>query len=367
MENGLSTKSTFTIGMVVWAKVEGYPYWPALIVPYETSMFLPPGSQVPDQNDNLFVCQFFSDGRISLVSPKNIQSFEGNSDLMVNQNHSFFPVIKQAVIAGYAWINSESKRGAYLIGSNVDGTDNRAELLVQQLENCRSEIRSLKDRLNLSNTKLNHRKKRVEQLEIFKSENRSLKDRLNLSNAELNQSNKRLQHLANELRISEAEKKMAEDALKEMARRVNNPRNNELHNVARISAKKSNCGNVEIVDLVDDDDDDDDDDDEDSSGNDTAESSSVTPEYRRRTYLTRSVVAEGHTRPRIRECCRRKTNRSLTRTSCLNKTIKKPRSEMHALEREKSLFRGHLTKAVEFISQLESNIMSLKKKVDGDS
>lgn len=88
----------------------GYPWWPALIVPYETVLFLPQNSLVPRHDDNKLPLQFFSDGRISLLPPQDVQIFDGGKALLPRQGTQFFAQIHHAYDSADTYAQCAAKR-----------------------------------------------------------------------------------------------------------------------------------------------------------------------------------------------------------------------------------------------------------------
>ena len=151
----------YPTGTVVWARVQGYPWWPALVVPYEATLFLPPNAEVPAPDETLVVCQFFSDGRISLVAPRDVRLFQGNRHLLPRRGTALFTIITHAVNAGDAWIGAQLNRQN---SSEQDsGVVNTEQFLVGQLEEAKKEVQLLKDRLSASKAELRKTKKSMDQ------------------------------------------------------------------------------------------------------------------------------------------------------------------------------------------------------------
>lgn len=95
------------IGTIVWARVSGYPWWPALIVPYKTVLFLPPKEPLPAPDPTKLVCQFLSDGRISLVDPTCVKLYHHRKNT-VPKGHPFWEQIMHACEAAVAYDNCDN-------------------------------------------------------------------------------------------------------------------------------------------------------------------------------------------------------------------------------------------------------------------
>ncbi len=96
------------VGTVVWGHISGYPWWPGLVVPYETVLFLPPDAEIPKRDDNMIVVQWFSDGRISQLPMKDVELYR-QGRRPVSQSGIFSDkALDRAVNAANAWLRPQA-------------------------------------------------------------------------------------------------------------------------------------------------------------------------------------------------------------------------------------------------------------------
>ena len=97
-------------GTVIWGHISGFPWWPGLVVPYETVLFLPPDVEVPSRNDDLIVVQWFSDGRISQLSPKHVEPYQlGHCPASLRCAFDN-KVLDKAIAAADTWIRNRKSK-----------------------------------------------------------------------------------------------------------------------------------------------------------------------------------------------------------------------------------------------------------------
>ncbi len=63
----MAEEDEFLLGSFVWAHVEGWPWWPGLVVPYILTSFLPEHGRAPAKDAEKFSVEFCCDGRISVL------------------------------------------------------------------------------------------------------------------------------------------------------------------------------------------------------------------------------------------------------------------------------------------------------------
>lgn len=145
----------------------GYPWWPALTVPYETVLFLPVDSEVPRPDRSKVVLQFFSDGRISLVRPQDVQLFDASSGkaLLPKQGTQFASQVHHAYDAAnaYALCAARRKSASEAKAQREQGKQSELEALQternelrKQQQKSQRKIRAVKAESNKRIAELQH-------------------------------------------------------------------------------------------------------------------------------------------------------------------------------------------------------------------
>jgi len=136
---------------LVWARVKGYPWWPAVIVPYKTVLFLRPNSSVPEPDTSKLVCQFLSDGRISLVDPTHIRLYHLHKNL-VPPSHPFFDQVLHACAAAEAYEKCDDSKTRMVSAdadevANSDAIARALSSVKKDRDNAREEVATVRSLL----------------------------------------------------------------------------------------------------------------------------------------------------------------------------------------------------------------------------
>lgn len=106
-----SGKMEFAINTVVWAQVEGFPWWPGVVVPREYKWFSAPlkegDSRRLDAGGKDTRCvHFFADGTLSNVDVGSLRTFHDHPDLQLRKGR-YSRIIAKGAAAAAIWIKKE--------------------------------------------------------------------------------------------------------------------------------------------------------------------------------------------------------------------------------------------------------------------
>lgn len=99
-------KMATTPGAVVWARVRYYPWWPAVVVPADYSLFTETVNA--DGGPNAVCVLFFADCRLSFLHPDDIKEFVTNPQLQ-NKEGKWADKIEAAASAAKKWLANGAK------------------------------------------------------------------------------------------------------------------------------------------------------------------------------------------------------------------------------------------------------------------
>lgn len=91
-------------GSVVWAKSDDWPWWPALIVPHEMTLFLQRREDAPANIPGSYLVEFFNDGRLAMLEPRHVAPFDGSMRRLREAPPQHAGAIRVAVAAALEWI-----------------------------------------------------------------------------------------------------------------------------------------------------------------------------------------------------------------------------------------------------------------------
>ncbi len=144
------------LGTVVWAKVTSWPWWPGLVVPYERVLFFAKGVSKPVYREGKVAVQFFSDGKIALLHPEQIVSFEENVEHL-NYDGQHAQQIRDAYNAARAWIweYGVSEKLPYMQDDAEVSASERADAVIEEVldSDVRDQVRELRAELATLRTK----------------------------------------------------------------------------------------------------------------------------------------------------------------------------------------------------------------------